>query len=88
MVEVPTTEFTRNFGLYREVVQREPVAVLSHGRPTGSFISALEYEELQRLKAMSRRVRRIEELSEQEIDQMASTRMSSEHDHLNSLLDE
>ncbi len=88
MREVPSTEFTRNFGVYREVVQREPVAVLSHGRPTGYFISALEYAELQRLKAMSRRVRRIEELTEDEIEEMAATRMSSEHDHLNSLLDE
>jgi prevent-host-death family protein len=88
MREVPTTEFTRNFGVYREVVQREPVAVTSHGRPTGYFISALEYQEFQRLKAMSRRVRRIEDFSEEEIDEMAATRMSHEHDHLNSLLDE
>jgi prevent-host-death family protein len=88
MREVPTTEFTRNFGVYREIVQREAVAVTSHGRPTGYFISALEYEELQRLRAKVRRVRRIEEFSEEEIEEMAAIRMSPEHDHLNSLLDE
>jgi prevent-host-death family protein len=88
MKEVPSTEFTRNFGLYREVVQRESVAVLSHGRPTGYFISALEYEQLQQLKAQSRRVRKLMDLSEEEIEEMASQRMSPEFDHLNALLDE
>jgi prevent-host-death family protein len=88
MREVPSTEFTRNFGVYREVVQREPVAVLSHGRPTGYFISAHEFEELQRLKARSRRVVRIEDFTEEEIEALAASRMSPEHDHLNSLLDE
>jgi prevent-host-death family protein len=88
MREVPSTEFTRNFGLYREVVQREPVAVLCHGRPTGYFISAIEYEEMQRLKALSRRSVRTVDLTEKEIEQIASTRMSPEHDHLNSLLED
>jgi prevent-host-death family protein len=88
MREVPSTEFTRNFGVYREVVQREAVAVLSHGRPTGYFISAIEYEELQRLKALSRRSVRTVDMTEEEIEQIASTRMSSEHDHLNSLLED
>ncbi len=88
MREVPSTEFTRNFGVYREVVQREPVAVLSHGRPTGYFISAIEYEEMQRLKALSRRSVRTVDLTEDEIEQIASTRMSPEHDHLNSLLED
>lgn len=88
MREVPSTEFTRNFGLYREVVQREPVAVLSHGRPTGYFISAIEYEEMQRLKALSRRSVRTVDLTEEEIEEIAATRMSPEHDHLNSLLED
>lgn len=88
MREVPSTEFTRNFGLYREVAQREPVAVLSHGRPTGYFISAIEYEEMQRLKALSRRVVRTVDLTEEEIEQIASARMDPEHDHLNKLLED
>jgi hypothetical protein len=35
MREVPATEFTRNFGRYREIARREPVAVTSHGRVPG-----------------------------------------------------
>jgi PHD/YefM family antitoxin component YafN of YafNO toxin-antitoxin module len=88
MKEVASTEFTKNFGRYREIAQREPVAVLSHGRTTGYFISAHEFEALQRMKAKSRRVMRIEDFTEEEIEQLAASRMSPEHDHLNSLLDD
>jgi prevent-host-death family protein len=88
MREVPATEFTRNFGQYREIAQREPVAVTSHGRATGYFISAVEFEEMQRLKAHARRSRAVADMTEEEMAQMASSRMAPEHDHLNSLLDE
>ncbi len=87
MREVPATEFTRNFGKYREIAQREPVAVTSHGRATGYFVSAAEYEELQRLKIFVQRTRAVTDLSREEIEQMAAGRMSAEHDHLNALLD-
>jgi hypothetical protein len=53
LTEVPATEFARNFGRYSEVAQREAVAVKAHDRITGYFISAHEYEEHQRLKAMT-----------------------------------
>lgn len=87
MREVATTEFTRNFGLYREVVQREAVAVTSHGRATGYFISAVEYEELQRYKRLARQTFATADLSKEDIDAIASGRMSPEHEHLNALLD-
>ena len=88
MREVPATEFTRNFGQYREIAQREPVAVTSHGRPTGYFISAIEYEELQRLKAFAGQSRAVADMTKGEIEQMTTGRMALEHDHLNALLDE
>jgi prevent-host-death family protein len=88
MRQVPATEFTRNFGLYREIVQREPVEVTSHGRATGYFVSAVEFEDLQRLKAMAGQSFATADLSEEEIETIASGRMSSEHDHLNALLDD
>jgi prevent-host-death family protein len=88
MREVPATEFTRNFGQYREIAQREPVAVTSHGRATGYFISALEYEEFQRLRVFGRRSRAVADMTGEEIAQIKASRMSPEHDHLNALLDE
>jgi prevent-host-death family protein len=88
MREVPATEFARNFGQYREIAQREPIAVTSHGRATGYFVSAVEFEEMQRLKAYVRRSRAVADMSKDEIGQMTAARMVSEHDHLNALLDE
>ena len=86
--EVPATEFTRNFTQYREIVQHGPIAVTSHGRATGYFVSTLDYEEMQRLKALSGRSRAVADLSPEEIEEITSARMSPEHDHLNNLLDE
>jgi prevent-host-death family protein len=88
MWEVPATEFTRNFGRYREIAQREPVAVTSHGRPTGYFISAVEFEEIQRIKAYARRSRAVADMTAADIEQMTSGRMSPEHNHLDTLLDQ
>jgi prevent-host-death family protein len=88
MRAVSATEFARNFGQYREIAQREPVAVTSHGRAMGYFVSAVEFEEMQRLKAFVRRSRAIAEMTKEEIDQMVAVRMAPDHDHLNALLDE
>ncbi|MSO99868.1 MAG: type II toxin-antitoxin system Phd/YefM family antitoxin [Acetobacteraceae bacterium] len=88
MREVPATEFTRNFGRYREIAQREPLAVTSHGRATGYFVSAVEFDELQRIKALVGKSLAVADLTEQEIDLITSGHMDPEHDHLNALLDE
>ena len=39
MIEVPATEFATHFGRYQELAQRESVAITSHGRTTGYFMS-------------------------------------------------
>lgn len=88
MRAVSATEFARNFSQYREMAQREPIAVTSHGRATGYFISAVEYEDMRRLKARAGRSRSVAEMTKKEIDRMIKRRMSSEHAHLNALLDE
>ncbi|MGA9010607.1 MAG: hypothetical protein WB495_27895 [Xanthobacteraceae bacterium] len=48
------SEFTRNFGRYRMLAQREAVAVSSHGSITGYFVAPDEYEEFQRFKQRRR----------------------------------
>jgi len=88
MREVSATEFARHFSQYREIAQREPIAVTSHGRATGYFISAIEYEEMQQLKTHARRSRTVADMTQEEVERMTTGRMSSEHDHLNNLLDE
>lgn len=86
MVEITATEFSKNFGRYKEAAQREPIAITSYGRTSGYFVSAHEYAELQRLRALERRVYRIGELPAGIADAIEHSKMNSAHDHLNSLL--
>ena len=88
MVRVTATEFARNFGRYREEAQREPVAITSHGRTSGYFVSPHEYAELERLRAYERRVYRIEELPENIVQAISEAKMDPKHEHLNALLDQ
>ena len=87
MSAVTATEFAKAFGRYKEEAQREPIAITSHGRVSGYFISAREFEELQRLRAFERRVHRINDLPAEIADAIEGSKMSPVHDHLNKLLD-
>jgi len=84
--EVPASEFTKNFGRYEMEAQREAVPVSSHGQVVGFFVAAHEYEELRRLKG-TRRSFATEDLSDEEFEAIASSRMDPRHDHLNKILD-
>ena len=83
---VPASEFARNFGRYKLLAQRGAVAVSSNGTLAGYFVATHEYEELNRLKHMRRRFLTAE-LSDDEVNKIASARMDPRHDHLNQLLD-
>jgi len=85
---VPASEFSKNFGRYREMAQREPIAVTSHERVTGYFVSSAEYEEYVRLKSMLPKAYAVEELSQETIQAIAASKMDARHNHLNSLLDD
>jgi len=87
MITVPATEFSKNFGRYRDMVQRETVAVTSHERVTGYFVSSNDYDEFVRIKAMMPKSYAVEELSEATIQAIAASKMDARHNHLNSLLD-
>ncbi len=84
---VPASEFTRNFGRYQKLVQREPVAVTSHGRTTGYCIAAEDYEVFKRYKA-SRRSFATLELPEEKARAISAARMDERHAHLDAILDE
>ncbi len=88
MIMVPSSEFSKNFGRYREVAQREPVAVTNHDRVTGYFVSGAEYEKYLELKARMSKAYDVGELSEATIQAIAASKMDAKHDHLNSLLDD
>jgi len=88
MITVPSSEFSKNFGRYREVAQREPVAVTSHDRVTGYFVSGSDYEAYLRMKSQLPKAYAVEELSEETIQAIAASKMDAKHDHLNNLLDD
>jgi PHD/YefM family antitoxin component YafN of YafNO toxin-antitoxin module len=87
MSAVTATEFAKSFGRYKEEAQREPVAITSHGRISGYFVSEHEFKELQRLRALERRVYRIKNLPSGIAEAIKRAKMDAAHDHLNSLLD-
>ena len=83
---VPAAEFARNFGRYKLLAQREAVPVSSNGTLAGYFVATHEYEELRKLKTMRRRFLTAD-LSDAEVEQIASSRMDQRHDHLDALLE-
>lgn len=87
MTQVAATEFARNFGRYREQAQREPVAVVTHNRVSGYFVSARDYDEYQRLKAAAPIALAVEELDAATLKALAASRMDARHDELDELMD-
>ena len=86
MVSVSATEFAKNFGRYKESAQREPIAITSYGRTSGYFVSAQEYAELQRLRALERRAYGLGNLPAEIAEGIERATMDSAHDQLNELL--
>ena len=52
MLTVTAAELQKNFGRYRDLVQREPVTITHHGRESVVMIAAEDYH---RLKALDTR---------------------------------
>ncbi len=88
MRSAPATEFCRNFGRYQHEAQRETVAVTSHGRTTGYFLSAAEYEELQALRARARQQLPAGELPADVVEAIRASEMDPRHDHLDALMED
>lgn len=86
MITVSATEFVKNFGLYKEQAQREAIAITSHGRTSGYFLSEHEYSELL-ARASTRQAYHVSELPDETVAAIAQAEMDSSHDHLNALLD-
>lgn len=84
---VPAAEFARNFGRYKLQAQHQAVPVTSNGTLAGYFVAPQEYEELLRLRGMRRRFHTAE-LTDEEAEEIAASRMHPRHDHLNELLDQ
>jgi prevent-host-death family protein len=76
MSNVTSAEVQKNFGRYREQALADPVVVTQYGKPSVVIISAGEYE---RLKELDRRVMRLEDMSDAEIEEMLNSEIPREH---------
>ena len=84
MAKVTAAEFQKNFGRYRDLAQREAIAVTSHGRESVVLISADEYH---RYRALDTRVAQyVWEMSE-EVEALAKAEPPAEADAFNHELD-
>ena len=88
MLEVPLTDFRRRFRRYRELAQEAPLALTSRGRVIGYLISPSDFEQLQEFRRSRPQSFATVELSEAEVNEIASGRMSSRHAALDDLLEE
>lgn len=84
MQRVTISELQRNIGEIQDVALKEPVSVTRNGREKYVFLSAEEYH---RLKRRDRQVLGIEELSEQDIRDIAVAQVPKEYEYLNELLE-
>jgi prevent-host-death family protein len=83
MITVTAAEFQRHFGRYQDEALTQPVAITRNGRERLVMISADEYRKLRR---RSREVILVEDLTEEEVRQIASGRMDPRHDYLDAEL--
>jgi len=76
MSTVSSAEVQKNFGRFKEAARTEPVVVTQYGKPAVVILDASEYE---RLKELDRRVLRLDDMSDAEIDEMLQSEIPPEH---------
>ena len=79
-MKVSSAEFIKNYGSLSDTALSEPVTITRNGRERLVLISTEEYA---RLRRRDRRVIRIEDLSDEEMDKIAQQRVPEEYDYLN-----
>jgi hypothetical protein len=86
MLEVTASQFVKHFGEDKEKVKRQPIAITSHGRISGYFVSQHEYDEYLKLKSQARKVYGLDDLTDSTIDALSKAEMNAAHNHLNALM--
>lgn len=79
-MKVSSAEFIKNYGTLSDKALQEPVTITRNGRERLVLLSSEEYE---RMRRRDRRVIRIEDLSDEEMDEIMQQRVPEEYDHLN-----
>ena len=76
MITVTAAEFQRHFGRYQDEALTQPVAITRNGRERLVMMSVDEYR---MLKRRSREVIRVEDLSDEDVAQIAKGRLHRRH---------
>jgi PHD/YefM family antitoxin component YafN of YafNO toxin-antitoxin module len=78
-MKVSSAEFIKNYGTLADKALQEPVTITRNGRDRLVLISTEEYD---RLRASYRRAIRIEDLSDEEMEEIYQSKMSEEYNYL------
>src|SRR5215469_10914628 len=76
MPTVSSAEVQKNFGRFKDMARTEPVVVTQYGKPAVVILDATEYS---RLKELDRRVMRLDDMSDAEIDEMLRSEIPPEN---------
>jgi PHD/YefM family antitoxin component YafN of YafNO toxin-antitoxin module len=86
MRSVSATTFARNFAVFQHEVHREPMAVTSHSRVTGYFVSPEDFAEYEALRAKARKVLVVGQLPNERVEALERSRMDERRAALNALM--
>ncbi len=76
MATASSADVQKNFGRYKHTALVEPVVVTQYGKPSVVILAATEYEQL---KELDRRILRLDDMTDAEIEQMIAARIPAEH---------
>lgn len=78
-MQVSSTDFQKQVGLFQDKALSEPIFVTRNGRERTVLLSVEEYR---RMHKLSKRSLSVTELTDDEIEDVAASKMSSKHAHL------
>jgi len=84
VVRISTADFIKNFGALADQALSEPVRITKHGRDRLVMLSATECD---RLKRRDRRVVRLEDLTDEELELIAQAEVPAEYAYLDAELE-
>lgn len=83
-LRISTAEFIKKFGELADLALAEPLRITKHGRDRLVVLSAAEYD---RLKRRDRRVVRVEDLTDEDLDLIAQAEVPAEFAYLDAELE-
>jgi hypothetical protein len=86
MRSVTATAFTRHFAKIQHEVHRGAVAVTSHRRVAGYFVSPKDFAEFEALREKARKSLVVGNLPDATVEALKQSRMDERHEALNALM--